>query len=72
MIEEKKMTELLVTRLEEAKRQGRLFTIHTADGNTYTPDDIINEARQETPIGKEFLSAEKKLMDYLKRRLTNP
>jgi hypothetical protein len=61
--------DLLVMRLEIAKEQGTLFTIHTIDGETYTPDDIVNEAKAGTPIGNEFLAAEKKLMDYLNSKL---
>jgi len=61
--------ELMLFRLEEAYLQGKLMTIHTIDGKTYTPEEQVNEARAGTPIGNEFLSAEKKLNDFLKSKL---
>lgn len=62
------MKDLLLTRLEEKKKQGKLFPIHQL-GRTYTPDEILNEAKQGTQAGEEFLMAEKKFMDELKRRM---
>jgi len=64
--------ELLLQRLKQEKKNGTLTTIYTLDGKTYTPDDIIREAEQDTPIGNEFLLAEKKLMDYLKQKMGEP
>ena len=64
MMEER---DLLILRLEEQKRLGLLSTIYTM-GREYTPDDIINEAKAGTPVGNEFLLAEKKFMDYLKQK----
>lgn len=69
------MKQLLLQRLEERHRQGRLTGIYTLDSSQsdiashYTPEQIIEEARRGTSIGEEFLMAEKKLMDELKRRM---
>ena len=62
------MKQLLLSRLETRYTQGRATGIYTL-GRHYTPDQIIEEARRGTPEGDEFLMAEKKLMDELKRRM---
>lgn len=58
----------LIERLEQRKAKGELPGIYTL-GQHYTPDQIIDEAKRGTPAGEEFLYAEKKLMDELKKRM---
>lgn len=60
--------ENLIKRMEQRKAQGDMPGIFTL-GQHYTPDQIIEEARRGTPAGEEFLYAEKKLMDELKKRM---
>jgi len=62
------MSNLLLARLELRRQQGRLAGIYTI-GRYYSPDEIVDEARRGTPEGEEFLMAEKKLMDELKKRM---
>jgi hypothetical protein len=62
------MKDLLLQRLEQKLNEGRLVGIYQL-GTHYTPEQILDEARRGTPIGEEFLMAEKKFMDEMKRRL---
>lgn len=62
------MKELLLRRLEQRTREGRSIGVYQI-GEYYTPEQQIEEARKGTAIGEEFLFAEKKLMDELKRRM---
>jgi len=62
------MRELLLKRMETRTAQGRATGIYQLEGY-YTPEQQIEEARRGTPAGEEFLFAEKKLMDELKRRM---
>lgn len=63
------MKALLLKRMEERIKQGRSVGIYQLANKHYTPEQIIEEARRGTPAGEEFLWAEKKLMDELKRRM---
>jgi len=60
--------ELLLRRMEQRTQQGRAIGVYQL-GDYYTPEQQIEEARKETPAGEEFLFAEKKLMDELKKRM---
>jgi len=62
------MRELLLARLEERQRQGRLHGVYRL-GISLTPEQMIEEARRGTPAGEEILMAEKQFMDELKRRM---
>lgn len=62
------MKNLLIQRLEERYNQGRLAGVYTL-GQYYSPEQILEEARQGTSAGEEFLMAEKRFMDELKRRM---
>lgn len=66
-----KLKELLIQRMKKRLEQGRSIGIYQiANTQThYTPEQIIEEAEKGTPIGEEFLWAEKKLMDELKKRM---
>ena len=68
------MRNLLLQRLEQKLEEGRIIGVYTLDGGDgcgthYTPEQILEEARRGTPIGEEFLMAEKKFMDEMKRRM---
>jgi len=65
---DKKTKELLLQRMEKRASQGRGVGIYQL-GRHYTPQQQIEEARKGTPAGEEFLWAEKKLMEELKRRM---
>lgn len=58
----------LIERMEKRNQQGNLLGIYTI-GRYYSPQERIDEARRGTEAGEEFLFAEKKLMDELKRRM---
>ena len=62
------MKELLLKRLEERAKEGRLHGIYQLNQH-YTPTQIIDEAKRGTPAGDEFLMAEKQFMDELKRKM---
>jgi len=59
---------LLLKRMEERVKQGRAAGVYQL-GEYYTPEKMLEEAKKGTPAGDEFLWAEKKLMDELKRRM---
>lgn len=68
------MEELLLERMQKRKEQGQMTGIFQLDPQInkpryFTPEQRIEEARRGTPVGEEFLFAEKKLMDELKRRM---
>ena len=68
------MRDLLTRRLEEKVRQGQMSGIYTlqSDGygaRRYTPEQILEEVKRGTPIGEEFLIAEKRFMDEMKKRM---
>lgn len=68
------MKALLLKRLETRKEQGRLAGIYQLDNSIgrarhFTPEQMIEEARKETPVGEEILIAEKRFMDEMKRRM---
>lgn len=68
------MRDLLIMRLETRANQERLAGVYQiADTKDvvrhFTPQQIVEEVRRGTPAGEEFLFAEKKLMDELKRRM---
>jgi len=67
----KEMKELLIERMEIRLKQGRAAPIYQlgTDGSYYTPEEILEEAKKGTEVGEEFLWAEKKLMDELKKRM---
>jgi len=58
----------LIERLEKKHQEGKLMGVYTI-GEYYSPERIIDEAKKGTPAGEEFLFAEKKLMDELKKRM---
>lgn len=62
------MKSLLLQRLEQKLAEGRLIGVYQLSTH-YTPEQILDEARRGTPIGEEFLMAEKKFMDEMKRRM---
>jgi len=62
------METLLLRRMETRAEQGRMIGVYQI-GEYYTPEQQIEEARKGTAAGEEFLFAEKKLMDELKRRM---
>ena len=67
------MKDLLLRRMEARKKAGSVAPIYTiADGGqfgrSYTPDQMIDEARRGSSVGEEFLFAEKRFMDELERR----
>lgn len=62
------MKQLLLARLEERYRQGRLHGVYRL-GQAFTPEQILEEARSGTPAGDEILMAEKQFMEELKRRI---
>lgn len=68
------MKNLLLQRMEKRYEQGRMAGVFTLDRSVdqcrhFTPQEIIEEARRGTPAGEEFLMAEKKLMEEIKRRM---
>ena len=63
------MKKLLLTRLEDRAKEGRLHEVYQLGGQHYTSEQIIDEARRGTPAGDEFLMAEKQFMDELKRKM---
>jgi len=62
------METLLLQRMEKRAEQGRMIGVYQI-GEYYTPAQQIEEAKRGTAAGEEFLFAEKKLMDELKRRM---
>lgn len=48
------MKDLLLKRLEERAKEGRLHGIYQLNQH-YTPTQIIDEAKRGTPAGDEFL-----------------
>ena len=64
-----KMKALLTSRIEQRYQQGRLSGVFQIGGAHYTPEQIVDEVRRGTPAGEEFLYAEKKLMDEMKKRM---
>lgn len=63
------MKQLLLSRLEKRLEEGRMAKIYTLGGRAYTPQELLEEAKRGTPIGEEFLFAEKQLMEEMKRRM---
>jgi len=57
----------LKANLEEKFKDGKIMPIYTL-GRKWTPEEIIEEVRNETDAGIEFLMAEKRLQDELKKR----
>lgn len=66
-----KLKELLIQRMKKRLEQGRSIGIYQISHlqSSFTPEQIIEEAEKGTKIGEEFLWAEKKLMDELKKRM---
>ena len=62
------MKKLMLERLEKRNQQGRLHGVYQL-GKYYSPDQIVTEAKKGTAIGDEFLLAEKRLMDEMKKRM---
>ena len=58
----------LIKRMGERHSKGEMPGIFQLNRH-YTPEQIIEEAKRGTPAGEEFLYAEKKLMDELKKRM---
>lgn len=58
----------LIERMEKRQQKGQLPGIFTL-GDYYSPSRQIEEARKGTSAGDQFLYAEKKLMDELKKRM---
>lgn len=63
------MRDLLIKRLEQKLREGRLSGTYTLSGVYLTPEQVLDEARRGTPFGEEVIFAQKQFMDELKRRL---
>ena len=62
------MKKLLTQRIEQRYAQGDSAGVYQI-GEYYSPERIIEEVKKGTPAGDEFLYAEKKLMDELKKRM---
>lgn len=60
--------EHLLRRLETRYNQGRLAGVYTL-GRYFSPEEILREAKAGTPAGEEFLFAERKLEEELKKRI---
>ena len=63
---------LMIERMEKRLAEGRaigIYQLGDSAGRHYTPQEMIEEAKKGTKIGEEFIWAEKKLMDELKRRM---
>lgn len=57
----------LLDRVKIRAEQGRMATIYCL-GKAYTPAEQISEMQRGTPLGEEWLMAEKQFMDELKKR----
>ena len=65
---DKQTKELLEDRIETRYGQGRMAGVYQL-GEYYSPERIIEEIKRGTPAGEQFLFAEKKLMDEVKKRM---
>jgi len=65
---DREMKDVLQKRIEKRYEQGRMTGVYQI-GEYYSPERIVEEVRKGTPAGEEFLFAEKKLMDELKKRM---
>ena len=61
--------QILMQRLEKRLSEGRIAGIHQMGQKRLSPEQMIEEARQETEIGQEILFAEYKYMKFLESRM---
>jgi len=58
----------LIERMEKRHEKGELPGVYQM-GRYYSPEQRLEEVKSGTEAGEEFLFAEKKLMDELKKRM---